>query len=131
MLFHMLLGYLVVRRVLPLVHLLDRAPPRVSATFAWTLNSASQPFHVINYLGSCGGALVFRGPLLTAAVDRTIAGLQGSLDRESEDALSRSMHFPVDWDPFFTHTMTVLEVYHYGTQHFDFHLHQLTLPASE
>jgi hypothetical protein len=37
------------------------------------------------------------------------------------------MHFPVGWDPFFCDTMTVGQVYRYGTQHYDFHRPQLTL----
>ena len=31
--------------------------------------------------------------------------------------------------PFFAGTMSLLEVYHYGTVHFDFHRQQLTLPS--
>ena len=31
------------------------------------------------------------------------------------------------WDPYFKTTMSVLEVYHFGTQHFDHHRRQLTL----
>ena len=37
------------------------------------------------------------------------------------------MHFPPDWDPDFHPTMTVLDVYSFGTQHFEHHRHQLTL----
>jgi hypothetical protein len=37
------------------------------------------------------------------------------------------MRFPVDWDPFFQPTMTLEQVYHYGTLHYDFHRSQLTL----
>ena len=36
------------------------------------------------------------------------------------------MHFPTDWDPYFRPTMSVREVYHYGTEHYQHH-HQLTL----
>ena len=37
------------------------------------------------------------------------------------------MYFPVRWDLFFADTMSVADVYHYGTQHYDFHRAQLTL----
>jgi hypothetical protein len=37
------------------------------------------------------------------------------------------MHFPTDWDPYFRSTMTVREVYHYGTEHYEHHRGQLTL----
>jgi hypothetical protein len=39
------------------------------------------------------------------------------------------MHFPPGWDPFFEETMTLAEVYHYATQHFDFHKSQLSGPT--
>ena len=86
----------------------------------------------MNYLGSCGGALVFHGPRLIRQMDRTVAALSRKVDQETEEALDRTMHFPVDWDPFFRDRMTLLEVYHYGTQHFDYHREQLTLgPAAD
>jgi hypothetical protein len=60
-------------------------------------------------------------------MDVVLALLQRSLRRAPDLALSRGMHFPVRWDPYFKDFMTVLEVYHYGTQHYDHHRRQLTL----
>jgi hypothetical protein len=37
------------------------------------------------------------------------------------------MHFPVGWDPYFTDVMTIRDVFHYPTQHYDHHRRQLTL----
>jgi hypothetical protein len=127
MLFHMVFGYMVVLRLLWLVRFFGRLPDGYSRRFAHALNAARRPFHVVNYLGSCGGALAFHGPRVEAQADRVIAALHRRLDRESESSLVRRMHFPVDWDPFFRDTMTLADVYRYGTQHFDFHAHQLTL----
>ena len=72
---------------------------------------------------------MFHGRRLTAQVDRTIDSLHRHLDAETETSLARSMRFPTGWDPYFADTMTVLDLYHYGTQHFDHHLAQLTLPT--
>jgi hypothetical protein len=127
MLWHMAFGYLIVRRLLPLVRLFGRLPDPFSRAFAAVLNAGTRPFHHINYLGSVGGALVFHGPRLTRQLDRTIDRLHRRLDAESDAALARRMHFPVGWDPFFRDTMTLEEVYHYGTQHYDFHRAHLTL----
>lgn len=127
MLFHMCFGYMVVRALLPLVRMFGRLPDGFSRVFARVLNAGTRPFHVVNYLGSCGGAVVFHGQRLTAKFDRTVASLHRHLDQETDDALGRGMHMPVDWDPFFSDTMSLLEVYHYGTEHFDFHQQQLTL----
>jgi hypothetical protein len=127
MLWHMAFGYLIVSRLLPLVRLFGRLPDPFSRVFAAALNAGTRPFHHINYLGGVGGALVFHGPRLTWQLDRTIDRLHRRLDAESDANLAGRMHFPVDWDPFFRDTMTLEEVYHYGTQHYDFHRAQLTL----
>ena len=127
MLWHMAFGYLIVQRLLPLVRLFGRLPHPLSRGFATILNSGTRPFHVINYLGACGGALVFHGPRLTRRLDRTLDQLHRRLDAETEESLSRRMHFPVRWDPFFRDTMTLEQVYRYGTQHYNFHRAQLTL----
>ena len=127
LLWHMAFGYLIVRRLLPMVRLFGRLPDRFSRTFSAMLNAGTRPFHLVNYLGSVGGALVFNGPRLTRQLDRTLDRLQQSLDAETETSLGRRMHFPVGWDPFFRDTMTLAEVYRYGTQHYDFHRAQLTL----
>jgi hypothetical protein len=127
MLWHMAFGYLIVLRLLPLVRLMGRLPEPVSRAFARTLNAGTRPFHVVNYLGGVGGALVFHGPRLHRLFDHVVARLHRHLDAETEEALGRRMHFPVDWDPFFSETMTLEQVYRYGTRHYDFHRSQLTL----
>ena len=127
LLWHMAFGYLIVLRLLPLVRLFGRLPDSYSRAFAAVLNAGTRPFHLVNYLGPVGGALVFHGPRLGRQLDRTIGRLHRRLDAESEEALGRRMHFPVGWDPFFRDTMTLEQVYRYGTQHYDFHRAQLTL----
>jgi hypothetical protein len=127
LLWHMAFGYLIVWRLLPGVRLFGRLPDGYSRRFAAALNVGTRPFHVINYLGACAGALVYRGPRLTRMLDRIVDRLHCRLDAETEESLGRQMHFPVRWDPFFADAMTVADVYHYGTQHYDFHRAQLTL----
>jgi len=127
LLFHMVFGYLVVLRLLPLVRLFGRLPDGASRRFAAILNVTSRPFHIINYLGSVGGGTVLAPPRLDALLKWTLARLHDRLDGEPEAALDRRMHFPVGWDPFFTDVMTLADVYHFGTQHFDYHRAQLTV----
>jgi DinB superfamily len=126
LLFHMLFGYLIVRRLLPLVRFFGRQHGRVSQTFATVLNSATKPFHVVNYLGSWGGGTVLTRRRMHLMMDHSIKALQHHLTVETEAALQRQMHFPLGWDPFFQETMTLQDVYHYGTQHFNYHRSQLT-----
>jgi hypothetical protein len=125
LLYHMLFGYLVVRALLPLVHALGRLGH--SRGFAATLNAGRHPFHLINYLGSCGGGQLLTPRAMTTLMDRTINALQRRLNAETDTGLALTMHFPTAWDPYFTPTMSVLDVYHFGTQHFDHHRRQLTI----
>jgi hypothetical protein len=126
LLFHMVFGYLVVRTLLPLVHLVSRLPAPVGRGWAALLNAAARPFHVINYWGSVGAARVFNHTRMGPLADRTIAALQRSLAREPEAALHRGMPFPPRWDPYFGY-LTLAEVYRYPTRHFEHHRRQLTL----
>lgn len=125
LLFHLVFGYQIVRALLVLVRVFGRLPDPVSRGFAAMLNAATRPFHVINYLGSCGGGLI--GPQRTARwLDRIIASLHRSLDRADDAALGRGMHYPPRWDPFFQPYMTLADLYCYPAQHFAFHQRQLT-----
>ncbi|MBH0123719.1 DinB family protein [Rhodococcus sp. CX] len=127
LLFHMVFGYMVVRRLLPLVRVFSRLPDPVGRGFARALNAATPAFHEVNYRGSCAAASVFDRHRMGRHCDRVIAKLQRSLATEPETNMQRSMAFPVRWDPFFTDTMTVEQLYRYPGRHFDFHRNQLTL----
>jgi hypothetical protein len=94
LLFHMLFGYLIVRALLVLVHVFGLLPDGASKAFARLLDSAHQPFDVINYLGSCAGARLIPPRLMPRTLDRVIAALQGHLEREPDSALRRGMHYP-------------------------------------
>jgi hypothetical protein len=126
LLFHMVFGYLVVRTLLPLVHVVSRLPAPVGRGWAALLNAVARPFHVINYWGSVGAARVFNHTRMGPLADRTIAALQRHLAREPEEALHRDMPFPSRWDPYFG-DLTLAEVYRYPTRHFEHHRRQLTL----
>ena len=64
-------------------------------------------------------------------MDRTVQDLQRRLAVETDHSLNLVMHFPPAWDPYFQPTMSVADVYHFGTQHFDHHQRQLTLQAPD
>ena len=127
LLFHMLFGYLVVRALLWLVRGFSPLPPGFSRRFAAGLNAATRPFHVVNYLGSLGGARVLGHAGMERVMDRVTESLVHTLERASEKQLARGMHFPVGWDPYFRDFMTLQDVLHYATQHYEHHRRQLTL----
>jgi hypothetical protein len=131
LLFHMLLGYLVVRALLILVRAFGLLPDWASRAFAWLLNSARRPFHLINYLGSCAGARIIPPSRLPGMLDHVTAALQRRLQRETDAALDRGMRYPTSWDPFFSSYMTLAELYRYPTQHYRYHRRQLTLTTDK
>lgn len=110
LLFHMLLGYLVVRALLILVRVFGVLPDRASKTFAGLLNSARRPFHLINYLGSCAGARIIPPARMPGMLDHVTAALQRRLQRETDATLGRGMRYPTSWDPFFSSYMTLAEL---------------------
>jgi hypothetical protein len=127
MLFHLLIGYLVVRTLLPLVWLISRLPPRAGRGFAATLNAAARPFHLVNYVGSVLGGHALRLPWMARLFEASCLALAARLGRRTESDLARTMPFPSRWDPFFTSRMSLLDIYHYPWQHYEFHRRQLTL----
>ena len=94
LLFHTVFGYMVVRALLPLVRMFGHLPDSASRVFARVLNATTPGFHVINYLGSCGGARVFHGSRLTARADRVIASLHRASLREdaSRSTMQQGAH---------------------------------------
>jgi len=130
LLFHMLFGYLLVRVLLSLVRGFSRLPDAASRAFAAALNAATRPFHVVNYLGSLGGARVLGRARMIRMMARVTRSLQRSLDHESQAELERGMHFPMGWDPYFKEFMTLADVYQYPAQHYDHHRRQLTLQST-
>ncbi|WP_308369360.1 MULTISPECIES: DinB family protein [unclassified Streptomyces] len=127
LLWHMLFGYMVVRALLVLVRVFGRLPRRVGKMFAHLLNTGTVPFDWVNYVGPRGAVKVYGPRRMGAAFDHVLDALQRRLTAESEADLARGMHYPVRWDPFFRDYMTLADIYRYPTQHFDFHLRQLTL----
>ncbi|MFC0548038.1 DinB family protein [Kutzneria chonburiensis] len=127
LLFHMLLGYLIVRALRNLVVLFSRLPEPVGRSFARLLNAVTVPFDVVNFAGAWLAGTILPRRLLAGLFDRVIAALHRRLDHESDATLARRMAYPTRWDPFFREVMTLAQVYHFPTQHFDFHRAQLTL----
>jgi len=127
LLFHMLFGYLLMRPLFVLAGVFARLPASASGGFARLLNAGTRPFHWVNYLGSCAGARVLPRQRMAEKMDKITMALEQRLRAETSARLCSGMHYPVRWDPFFKDWMTLADLYHYPTQHFDFHRRQLTL----
>ncbi|MGW7360424.1 DinB family protein [Streptomyces sp. NPDC054802] len=117
LLWHMLFGYMIVRRLLVLVRIFGRLPSGVGKAFARLLDAATVPLDLINYLGPRGAVKVYGRRRIGAAFDRLINSLHRQLAAEPEASLARGMHYPVRWDPFFKDFMTLADIYRYPTRH--------------
>jgi len=120
----MVFGYLIGRTLMPPVHMLGRLG--WSRRFAAILNALYRPFHLINYAGSAGGGLLLPPRRMAAIMDATMNALDRRRAAETPASLALTMHFPTRWDPYFRDSMSVLDVYHYGTEHHNHHHRQLT-----
>jgi hypothetical protein len=129
LLFHMLLGYLILRALLGLVRVFGHLPVGVSRAYARLLNAGTKPFDVVNFLGSYAAGNTVSPERMVMMFDHVVDKLHRRLDAESEADLARGMYYPTRWDPFFKDYMTLADVYRFPTQHFDFHRRQLTLNA--
>jgi hypothetical protein len=125
LLFHMLLGYLLVWPLLGVIGVFSRLPAPAGRRFAGLLNRATGPFNTINYWGACAGAAVLSPGRIGVIADRVIAALERRVRRSTERSIGRAMPFPTRWDPFFTGDMSIADLYRYPTQHFRFHERQL------
>jgi len=127
LLFHMLLGFLIMRALLALARLVAWLPDGVGRGWAKLLNAGTKPFDVVNFAGSWLGGSVMPRKAMVGLCDRTIAALHRRLDQESESGLGKGMPYPTRWDPFFREFMTIADLYRFPVQHFDFHAEQLSL----
>ena len=127
LLFHMLFGYLITRNLRIVIKVVSRLPSTAQRGFAWTLNAGTRPFDWINYWGSRAGGTLISPERMTRWCDAIIGSLHRQLAAESDSALERTMAFPTEWDPYFAERMSLGDVYHYATVHFDHHRRQLTL----
>lgn len=127
MLFHMLLGYLIIRALLRLVRVFGRLPRGASRAYARMLDAATRPFDEVNFLGSYAAGRTVSPTRMVVMFDHVVEKLHRRLDAETDADLARGMHYPTRWDPFFKDYMTLADVYHFPTQHYDFHREQLTL----
>jgi hypothetical protein len=129
LLFHMLFGYIVVVALIRIIKVLGLLPRPATKPVAFLLKASSRLFNSINYWGSRLGANLYNHRRMGPKFDRVTASLATTLDRTSEASLRRGMHYPTSWDPFFKAYMTLADLFHYPTQHFDFHQRQLQLDS--
>ena len=126
LLFHMLFGYIIVRRLIWMVKLLSYLPTAVTKPFAASLDAASKPFNRANYIGPVVAARFISPARMQHWLDGLTIWLENDMNRQNAKGLARGMYYPTKWDPYFKRYMTLADLYRYPTQHFDHHDRQLS-----
>ncbi|MBI4080939.1 MAG: DinB family protein [Candidatus Levybacteria bacterium] len=125
-LFHMLLGFIVIDMLFPMVKIFGRLPTSCSRAFAGVLNFSTPIFNASNAFGARVGGRVFSKRSLEKKFDTVISKLLKKLDGVKMNEWEQGMYYPDRWDGLFDEYMTVEKLFYYPIKHFKFHLKQLT-----
>src|SRR5690625_6479416 len=90
----MVFGYMVTRRLLPLVKCFGRLPPSVGNAFAGLLDAGTKPFDWVNYWGSWAASRVYNRHRMARKLRRVTTTLAANLETESHASLGLQMAFP-------------------------------------
>ena len=124
-LFHILLGFIVVILLFPLVKMFARLPKSWSKKFANFLNFSTPVFNFLNALGARVGGKIFNKELLKKKFDWVIEGLLKKLSDMKENDWEMGMYAPNKWDSLFDEFMTLEKLFSYPVKHFNFHAKQI------
>ena len=128
LLFHMLFGDIIVRRLIWMVKLLSYLPAVATKPFAAMLNAATRPFNWANYIGPVVAARLISPARMQHWLDGLTVWLEKDMHRQNANGLARGMYYPTKWDPYFKRSTTLADLYRYPTEHFDHHDRQLSAP---
>ena len=124
-LFHMTFGFILILTLGPMVRLWGRLPKRSSSGFARLLNGMTGFFNWFNALGPRAGGKVFTRKRIGRLYDWVYRALVRLVNSVHDDEWTRGMYYPDRWDALFSEYMTLEQVLHYPTVHFNFHVEQL------
>lgn len=94
MLFHLVLGYLVVRTLLPFCRLMSHLPARLSKAFAVVLDRLVGKFDCVNYWGAVLGARILTPQRLVKILDHATHTLGARLSRAKRRSVGAGHVFP-------------------------------------
>src|SRR5690625_7439687 len=116
----MVFGYMVTRRLLPLVKCFGRLPPSVGNAIAGLLDAGTKPFDWVNYWGSWAASRVYNRHRMARELRRVTTTLAANLGSESHASWGLQMAFATRWAPFFRAVMPVADLSAYPPTHFSF-----------
>jgi DinB superfamily len=124
-LFHVLLGFIL---VLPLARLLvffGHLPPVFGRIFARVLNFSTPLFHWVNALGPRAAARVLGRARVVRKFDATYRAILARLERVRPNQWALTMPYPTRWDPHFRTDMHLEDLFSYPVAHLRHHREQV------
>jgi hypothetical protein len=125
LLFHVLLGFILVPPLARLLVLFGHLPPVCARTFAGILNLSTPVFNRMNAIGPRAGARILGKAGVLRQFDRVHPRILARLDRIRPGDWSLTMHYPTRWDPRFRTDMRLQDLFRYPVDHLRHHRSQL------
>ena len=126
-LFHILLGFILVRPLASLLILFGQLPDICSKVFAWMLNLATPLFNRINVIGPRIGARLLGRAGIIRKFDQVYYALLTRLDRLHPRHWIMTMRYPTRWDPRFRTNMHLEDLFRYPIAHLRHHRTQVRI----
>jgi hypothetical protein len=124
-LFHVLLGFILVLPLANLIIVFGHLPKSFSRAFAAVLNLSTPFFHVVNAIGPRAAARALGRAGVIARFDKVHRAIQRRLDRVTDRQWQLTMAYPTRWDPRFRADMRLEHLFAYPIAHLRHHRGQL------
>ena len=126
LLFHILLGFILVRPLASLLVLFGHLPGSWTRGFARLLDSSTPLFHRINAIGPRAAARILGRTGVLRKFDQVHRGVLARLERVQPSQWSLIMRYPVHWDlARFREEMRLEDLFRYPVSHLRHHRSQL------
>ena len=125
LLFHVLLGFVLVPPLAWLLVLFGHLPRGCSRTFSAILNLSTPVFNRINAIGPRAGARILGKAGILRHFDRVHARILARLQRTHSRDWALTMHYPTRWDPRFRTDMRLADLFRYPIDHLRHHRSQM------
>jgi len=127
-LFHVLLGFILVLPLANILVLFGHLPSPCSRIFAGILNFSTPLFNIVNAVGPRAGARLLGRARVIRQFDRVHRAILARLERVRPRDWALAMHYPIRWDPRFQTPMHLEELFRYPVTHLRHHRSQLRAP---
>jgi DinB superfamily len=123
--FHILLGFILVVPLARLLVFFDHLPALCSRIFAGILNLSTPLFNRINAVGPRAGARLLGRAGIISKFDHVHRAILARLDQACPGDWAAAMNYPTRWDPRFQTRMDLAALLRYPIDHLQHHRDQL------